>query len=152
MEKLRNKTQTKLLSGMLALTIVSYFTWVSWQRPAIIEWDVRIDDETKEVVKNYLKENPPFKIPLTKDQFLSNFINPHNIPRNTVIVVQMMYLSRGSNVGIEFIEIIDENKPEKIVSIRCLEDGSWEKVNLQEEIPDDAIPLVGRMFGERTKE
>ena len=64
----------------------------------------------------------------------------------------MMYLSRGSNVGIEFIEIIDENKPEKIVSIRCLEDGSWEKVNLQEEIPDDAIPLVGRMFSERTKE
>ena len=152
MEKLRNKTQIKLLSGMLALTIVSYFTWVSWQRPAIIEWDVRIDDETKKVVKNYLKENPPSKIPLTKDQFLSNFINPHDIPRNTVIVVQMMYLSRGSNVGIEFIEIIDENKPEKIVSIRCLEDGSWEKVNLQEEIPDDAIPLVGRMFGERTKE
>ena len=53
MEKLRNKTQKKLLSGMLALTIVSYFTWVNWQRPAIIEWDVRIDDETKEVVKNY---------------------------------------------------------------------------------------------------
>jgi len=152
MGKLRNRTLIKLLSGMLALTVVSYFTWVSWQRPAIIEWDVRIDDETKEVVKNYLKENPPSKIPLTKDQFLSNFINPHDIPRNTVIVVQMMYLSGGSNVGIEFIEIIDENKPEKIVSIRCLEDGSWEKVNLQEEVPDDTIPLVGRMFGERTKE
>ncbi|MGJ8656240.1 MAG: hypothetical protein ACSHX6_07305 [Akkermansiaceae bacterium] len=137
------KRQTILVFGALASVVLAYFTWTCWPRSVQVEWHSRIDEKTRSVAEDYLKQHPLQATPNTWGRLWNNIITPNDLYRDRAVVTLMKY-SDGT-------ELVQLNYLEREVSIRCLEDGTWEEVNPDDEVGKDTVPYIGRMFERRVE-